>query len=342
MAGTPVFGDAAADSTIRFGPFELDVRAAELRKNGIRIRLQEQPLQILLILLERQGQIVLREEIRNRLWPGNMVVEFDHSINAAVRRLRDALQDSADKPRYVETVARRGYRFIGEVDGTVRPIPLAEPEPVERENGLRRPGKVPATRLRPAIVPGVVAAIVIAAWGGAVYRKRAGPASQPVLQPLVRLDVDLGGAVSPSADRAPSAILSTEGTRLVYVSESKLFTRQFDQADSTELPGTDRAEGPFFSPDGQWVAFNANGKLKKISVRGGPVIQLCDVPGQGGSWGEDGNIITMLNFTLSRVPAAGGTATSVTELAPGEMAHRWPQILPGGKAVIFTAYPSLT
>ena len=103
---------------IRFGPFELDVRAGELRKSGTRIRLPDQPLQVLLMLLEHPGEVVLREEIRSRLWPGSTVVEFDHSINAAVRRLRDALRESADKPRYIETIPRRGYRFIGRMDAT--------------------------------------------------------------------------------------------------------------------------------------------------------------------------------------------------------------------------------
>jgi TolB-like protein len=101
-----------ASSVVRFGPYELDLRSAELRKNHLKIRLQEQPFQILVELLERPGQVVLREEIRNKLWPNNTVVEFDHSINAAVKRLRDALQDSAESPRYIETLARRGYRFI--------------------------------------------------------------------------------------------------------------------------------------------------------------------------------------------------------------------------------------
>jgi TolB-like protein len=93
----------------------LDVRAGELRKGDARIRLPEQPLQVLLMLLECPGEVVLREEIRTRLWPGSTVVEFDHGINSAVRRLRDALRDSAEKPRYVETIPRRGYRFIAQV-----------------------------------------------------------------------------------------------------------------------------------------------------------------------------------------------------------------------------------
>lgn len=96
---------------VRFGPYELDLQSAELRKGKTRIRLQQQPFQILVALLERPGEIVLRAEIRRRLWPDDTTVEFDHSINAAVKRLRDALLESADQPRYIETIARRGYRF---------------------------------------------------------------------------------------------------------------------------------------------------------------------------------------------------------------------------------------
>src|ERR1700682_3324333 len=100
---------------VRFAAFELDVRAGELKKHGVRTRLQEQPFQVLLMLLERPGEVVLREEIRKKLWPNDTIVEFAPSINAAIQRLRDALGDSADQPRYVETVARRGYRFVGEL-----------------------------------------------------------------------------------------------------------------------------------------------------------------------------------------------------------------------------------
>jgi DNA-binding winged helix-turn-helix (wHTH) protein/predicted esterase len=108
--------NAPAPSVVRFGPYELNLRSAELRKNDLRIQLQDQPFQILVALLERPGEVVLREEIRKRLWPNDTVVEFDHSINAAVKRLRDVLRESAEKPRYIETLARRGYRFTGTVE----------------------------------------------------------------------------------------------------------------------------------------------------------------------------------------------------------------------------------
>jgi len=100
---------------VRFGTFEVDVPTGELRKNGIKLKLQEQPFQVLCILLEHPGEVVTREELRSRLWPADTFVDFDHSLNAAVKRLRDALGESADAPVFIETLARRGYRFIATV-----------------------------------------------------------------------------------------------------------------------------------------------------------------------------------------------------------------------------------
>src|SRR5580693_4307829 len=100
---------------IRFGAYEADLREASLTKAGIRIRLQEQPFQILVLLLEHPGQIVTREEIRHKLWSDDTFVEFDDALNTAVRKLRSALNDSADNPRFLETVPRRGYRFVAPV-----------------------------------------------------------------------------------------------------------------------------------------------------------------------------------------------------------------------------------
>jgi serine/threonine-protein kinase len=172
---------------------------------------------------------------------------------------------------------------------------------------------------------------------------RATRAVEQPLKPLVRLDVDLGPGVSLTAPYGAAAILSPDGTRLVYVSQGKLFTRRLDQPRAAELAGAEGGYGPFFSPDGQWVAFYAQGKLKKISVEGGAAVDLCNLNAlTGGSWGEDGNIIAAIGnsgFPLLRIPSAGGEPTPATELAPGEYGHRWPQILPGGKAVLFTAAP---
>jgi DNA-binding winged helix-turn-helix (wHTH) protein len=105
----------------RFGDYEVDLEAGELRKHGLRIRLQQQPFQILTLLLERPGRLVSRDELQKLLWPNDTIVEFEHGTNAAINRLREALSDSADEPRYVETLPRRGYRFIAPVE-TVAPV----------------------------------------------------------------------------------------------------------------------------------------------------------------------------------------------------------------------------
>ena len=168
-------------------------------------------------------------------------------------------------------------------------------------------------------------------------------ATRPVeqaLRPLVRLDVNLGPDVSLASPFGTDTILSPDGTRIVFVSQGRLFTRRLDQLNATELAGTQGAFSPFFSPDGLWVAFFSSGKLQKISVDGSSAITLCSANNsRGGSWGEDGNIIAALNLGggLSRIPAAGGLPTPVSDLQSGEFSHRWPQILPGDKAVLFTA-----
>ena len=102
---------------IRFGTFEVNLQTGELRRGGQKLRLQEQPFQLLAALLERPGEVVTREELRSKLWPADTFVDFDQSLNAAIKRLRDVLDDSADAPRYIETLARRGYRFIAPVEG---------------------------------------------------------------------------------------------------------------------------------------------------------------------------------------------------------------------------------
>jgi len=101
---------------LRFGVFEVDLDAGELRKNGARIRLQEQPFQVLTALLQNAGQVVTRDHLRKKIWPADTLVDFDHSLNTALNKIRESLGDSASSPRFVETLARRGYRFIASVD----------------------------------------------------------------------------------------------------------------------------------------------------------------------------------------------------------------------------------
>src|SRR6266542_3017215 len=113
--GTAIAGSSSAGRITRFGAFEFDLQSGELRKHGLRIKLQGQPIDVLRLLLERPGDVVSREDLQKRLWPADTYVDFEHSLNAAIKRLRAALGDSADAPRFVETLARRGYRFIAPI-----------------------------------------------------------------------------------------------------------------------------------------------------------------------------------------------------------------------------------
>ena len=151
---------------LRFGVFEFDVRAGELRKQGMKLKLQGQPIEILALLLEHPGEIVTREELQKKLWPADTFVDFEHSLNAAVKRLRDALDDSADTPRYIETLARRGYRFISPVDSLA---PMAARSRNLRWIGL---GAVAALALLAAF-----AGLNVGGWRDRIFRAGTKPIS---------------------------------------------------------------------------------------------------------------------------------------------------------------------
>jgi TolB-like protein/DNA-binding winged helix-turn-helix (wHTH) protein len=155
----------STSTIVRFGIFEVDLRAGELRRNGLKVKLQEQPFQILAMLVERPGEIVTREEIQQNLWPEDTFVDFEHSINAAVKRLREALDDSADNPRFVETLHRRGYRFIAPVVGAdgVQTV-VGATRGVAQGEAAPRPYKILA--LAVGIVAAALAVLLVLNVGG--------------------------------------------------------------------------------------------------------------------------------------------------------------------------------
>jgi serine/threonine-protein kinase len=176
--------------------------------------------------------------------------------------------------------------------------------------------------------------------------------TRPIIRPAIRLPVQMTAeqqiAVgSAGTGGATNFAISADGTRIAYVLESggsrQLYVRSLDKAEETLLSSTEGAYAPFFSPDGEWVAFFANNALKKVSVSGGAPLTLCDVrSAKGGSWGPDDTIVFAPHSIvgLSRVPAAGGTPEAITETTEGVRSHRWPQFLPGGQAVLFMVQPS--
>ena len=127
-------------SQVRFGVFELDTRTGELRKHGVRLKIQDQPFQVLQALLERPGELVTRDELQTRIWANDTFVDFDQSLNRAINKVREALSDTAGSPRFVETLPRRGYRFIAPVEA----VPSFHPrQPLAGGNRRRQPSSLP-------------------------------------------------------------------------------------------------------------------------------------------------------------------------------------------------------
>jgi Tol biopolymer transport system component len=200
------------------------------------------------------------------------------------------------------------------------------------------------------VLPWALAALGFAA-AAALFVMWAPGRSVPA-SPL-RLEASIGADADLATDQGPAAILSPDGKTLAFVAQkamatdSQLYVRRLEQLAATPLAGTDGARNPFFSPDGQWIGFFAGGKLKKVAVSGGAVVVLCDAPdGRGGSWTEDGTITFLPVSTarggptggggLLRVSADGGRPEAATTIGEDELTQRWPQVLPGGRAVLYT------
>ena len=261
--------DDREDGAMRFGVFEVNARAGELRRKGVKVKLQEQPFQVLAMLLERPGEVVTREELQRRLWPADTFVDFDHSLNAAVKRLRDALGDSADNPRFVETLARRGYRFVAPVNGEGTNGSAAVEHAL---NGAARP----ATRKRRWWLLAPIAALAAACISIGWHIGKRAPGT--VLPTEARLTAN-------SAD-APIfyASLSPDGRYLAYTDPRGAFVREIATEESypLALPAGLRAQTLSWYPDGTHLLAQAmtdgedDWSLWSIPVLGGTPRKLID------------------------------------------------------------------
>ena len=271
-----------AVDVVRFGLFEVDRKAGELRRNGERVRLQDQPLQVLLTLLERPGEVVTREELRSRLWPDDTFVDFEHSINTAVRRLRDALGDNAENPRFVETVARRGYRFLAAVNG----VAMASPLP---------PASVASHPTRRWWVVGLVGlallAGIILGWHAA---HRIVPAA---ISSVSERRLTANAAEVP----VTAGVISPDGNYLAFTDSSGFFLRQIGTGEThpINLPNGFLARPASWYPDGTHLLAAAIGtpqepdSIWEISVMGGTPRKLVS-PGDWPTLSLDGSKMAYL------------------------------------------------
>ena len=286
-----------------------------------------------------------------RLFDGETV---SHTLADVLRAPIDFENLPAETPRAIRELVKRcldrdvktRLRDIGEARVVIQKY-LANPE---TDEGVGAAGDAPAhspSRLgiRWLMVAGILAVTTaLALWGP--WR-----VTQLLDHPLVRLDVDLGADVSlpPPTSGASTITISQDGTRLAYASgtPARLFIRRLDQPKASELPGTQGASRPFFSPDGQWVGFLSNGntRLNKISINGGVVIPIGEIVNHGGSsWSDDGSLLVSEaggRRGLLRFPSGGGLPETVVGPGNGELALVLPQVLPGGKAVLFAASTAL-
>jgi DNA-binding winged helix-turn-helix (wHTH) protein/Tol biopolymer transport system component len=251
---------------IQFGTYEVDLRTGELRRNGSKVKLQEQPFQILTMLLERPGQVLTRKELRERLWPADTFVDFDHSLNAAIRRLRDALGDSAENPRFVGTVARRGYQFLAPVNGESSGRAIeAPPQPAV---ALKR-GSILALGM-------LLLACTAAGWT-LLYRLRQ---TRPI-QPQVSQR-----RLTANPEEAPvlGAAISPDGKYLAFSDRTGFYLRQIDSGEthSVSLPADFAAVPAAWYPDGAHLVAAGIGdptigsSLWRVSIMGGEPRKLIE------------------------------------------------------------------
>ncbi|HET9178675.1 MAG TPA: winged helix-turn-helix domain-containing protein [Terriglobia bacterium] len=187
--------DPAPGTRVRFGIFEADLRSGELRRDGLKIKIQELPFQVLVSLLERPGEVVTREDLRKRLWPADTFVDFEHGLSKAINKLREALGDDASNPRFVETLTRRGYRFLGPVERTDHTSSTGNEEPVHVRQGA------PSSRRWVMVAAGVLAALL----AGAYWLSR--PSTRPEVTGMVQLTND---------GQAKSGPLLSDGSRIYF------------------------------------------------------------------------------------------------------------------------------
>jgi len=248
-------------------------------------------------------------------------------------RLRDLLRRCLTRdPRY-------RIRDIGDVRIAIEEI-IAQPEAQlsAAQATVQQIAVTTSRRVLPwSIAAALAVSLVIIAWA---------PWRRAVTPDVMRMAVDLGADASLTIGTGASAFLSPDGKLLAFLAaksagqKTQIYIRKLDQLQATVLSGTDGARNAFFSPDGVWIAFFADGKLKKISVNGGAAVTLCDAPDdRGGAWGDDGLIVfaPTTRSGLFRVSSVGGTPEELTKLdgTTKEITHRWPQVLPGSKAVLF-------
>ncbi len=319
---------------VLFGPFEFEQVSGDLHKFGNRIRLQGKPLQILAILLEQPGEVRSRDELQRQLWQGTTFVDFEQGLNTAVNKLRQALGDSADKPRYIETVPGKGYRFIAPLQrASVKTVlEMAPPPALRTETDPRE---------RQKRWPMLTAAAALIVIGGASWLATRRPEPVALAKPVRFAVVPPSGFVLEAAASRQSFALSHDGTHLAFTAMDasggfSAFVRDFNSLEPRLLPGSEGVYTLFWAPDSRSLFFAVNGKLQRAPLEGDARVVLGDSPGflfSGASLSPRRLLLdsSLISYSIS---PSGGSPEPLKEL------YRWPQILPDGEHILYLTQDS--
>jgi Tol biopolymer transport system component/DNA-binding winged helix-turn-helix (wHTH) protein len=358
--------DVARESRIlRFGAFELDLRSGELRKGGIKIKLQDRPFQILSVLLEQPGEVVTREELQKRLWPADTFVDFEHGLNTAITKLRQALADEADNPRFIETLPRRGYRFVAPVmlagngDSTTQSRLAAEPQgtPAPGESAPAVPAPIQSdqrTHTKPRVhfvfwlAALAVASAVIGFFLLEHFRATSRPRwSEVKIVPLNGLPRESYAAFSPDGSHVAFAWGGPLNGRMhIYVSQIGAGSPMLVTNSSSDVE-----IAPVWSPDGQYIAFvRYSDQVQRrgiyiISALGGSERKVYSTPypnTESIDWSPDGKYLSFAERKSPSDPscvfllALDDLHTRQITFPPAAILGDWdPVFSPDGKSLAF-------
>ena len=317
---------------VLFGPFEFEQLSGDLRKFGNRIRLQGKPLQILSILLEQPSQVVSRDELQRHLWQGTTFVDFEQGLNTAVNKLRQALGDSADQPRYIETVPGKGYRFIAPLQrASVKAVLEMAPPSALRIEPKPRQRQKPWT-------PFIAGAALIVIGGGFWLATRR-PEPAAMAKPARFAVVPPPGFMLEAGASRQSFALSPDGTHLAFTAMGtsgafSAFVRDFNSLEPRLLPGSEGVHTLFWAPDSRSLFLTVKGRIQRVPLEGDARVVLGDSPGflTSGAWRSPERLLLACSSTSYWIPPSGGSPEPLKEL------YRWPQMLPDGEHILYITW----
>jgi len=311
---------------LAFGPFEFHPASGELRKNGYKVKLPGQPAEILNALITHPGEVVTREDLRIRLWPGMSSGDFEHGVNAAVNKLRQVLGDAASEPRYIETLPGRGYRFVAPISpksGSIlelvptRSALAPEPQPSRR-------------RLVTWGGAGAALVVLLVSWV-------AGPRSPVLLKAARFLISPPKGYYLEAAGVRQSFALSPDGERIAFTAKDssgafRVFLRDFSEPESRPVADSEGGYSVVWRPDGQSLLFTSKGKLRRVGVNA----SVSQVVSEFGPYFSSaipfgsGRLLVCNHKNCGVIPSSGGPPRAIDQW------YSWAQLLPGGRDFLYT------